>query len=45
MPEIVLDIATCDPKITRQRRDTARLVGQQFEKIAPEHYRLVATVA
>jgi hypothetical protein len=44
MPEIVLDIATRDPKITRQRRYTARLVGQQFKEIAPEHYRVTVPV-
>src|SRR5262245_1769460 len=44
MPEIVLDITTRDPKITRQRRYTPRLVGEQFEEIAAERYRVTVTV-
>jgi hypothetical protein len=36
--EIVFDIATGEPKLTRERGNAARLGGEQFEKIATKRH-------
>ena len=44
MTQVVLDIAAGEAEITRERRHTPRLIGEQFEEVAAKRYRVTVTV-
>ena len=41
MTQVVLDITAREAEITRERRDAARLIGEEFEEVATEGHELV----
>ena len=44
MTQVVLDIAAGEAEITRERRHTPPLIGEQFEEVAAKRYRVTVTV-